>query len=169
MPATKRPRKIYRPRGVSTDPVEDAIARASLMTLYQRATLRDPMLRAFDNLKRGIRPEAAWCNLADALNVAEVLAELGIASDRTAEIEAGQVVLATLHARSRSKGTYAMRAAEMQTLETALEFASIQMDYCTQGEMKDAIETVKRRVSAALAGSAPKDAIVCVGGLGVAA
>jgi hypothetical protein len=41
----------------------------------------------------------------------------------------------------------------------------IQLRVASQGEVQSAIETVRTRVRQALAGNAPRDALVCVGGL----
>ena len=165
-----KPRKQYRPRPVSLDPVADAIARATVLSPEQVASLAGPCERAWLDLRQGTGPDQAWRDLADALNVAEQLALAGIASDRMPEILAGHEALAGLAARHRRTGSWTLRSYELRAVEAALEFHRIQLAYCTQGEMAAAIQAVQRKVGQALAGNASKRASVhIVGGLGVMA
>ena len=165
-----KPRKQYRPRPVSLDPVADAIARATVLRPEQVASLAGPVERAWLDLRTGTQPDHAWRDLADAMNVAEQLADAGIASDRMPEILTAQEALADLAARHNSTGSWTLRSHELRRIEAALEFHGIQLDHCTQGEMADAIRAVKRKVAQAIAGNASKRASVhIVGGLGVAA
>jgi hypothetical protein len=47
MPRNTKPRKPYRPRPVSLDPVEDTIARVGLLPGSQRSMLNDPLQRTY--------------------------------------------------------------------------------------------------------------------------
>ena len=166
MGATRKPRKAYRPGHVDLLAHDTAAALATKLNGEQRQALGQPASTALDGLRTATGGWPAWCNLADALNVAEQLAEMGICSDRKTEIAAGQAALHELHTRQAERNTWTLRAAELAALQTAVEFHRIQLDHCSQGEMRAAIETVKRRVQQALAGNAPRDARVCVAVLG---
>lgn len=166
MGSTRKPRKAYRPHRVDLDPMDLATARAGLLMPSQKATLAGPVRAALDHLRRCSQPWQAWCNLADAMNVAEQLALRNIASDRLPEFHAAQQVLHDVYHRHAARGTWAMRAQELAALDFAVALHVIQLDHCTQGELADSIQAVQRRVAQALKGNAPKDARVCVGQIG---
>lgn len=166
MGKTTKPRKAYRPHRVDLAPMDLATARASLLLPTQKAQLAGPVRNALGHLRRCVDPWAAWCSLADAMNVAEQLALRNIASDRLPELHAAQQVLHDVYHRQASRGTWAMRAQELAALDFAVALHLIQLDHCTQGELADSIQAVQRRVAQALAGNAPRDARVCLGQLG---
>lgn len=161
----RRPRKRYVPGRVDLDPVQTAIALASKLVPQQRAMLRQPLRVALEGLRTGAGGVAAWNGMADALNVAEQLALLGIASDRMPEIEAAQSALHAVHTRHAAMGSWTLRGAELQALRVGRFFHFVQLAYCTQGELRKAIQTVQRNVAQALAGNASPRAIVCIGAL----
>jgi len=166
MATNRKPRKPHRPRRVDLDPMDMTTARVALLNAKQKATLTTPTHAALSQLRRCVDPWPAWCNLADALNVAEQLALRNIASDRLPEIRQAQQVMHDLYHRQDSRGTWAMHAPELAALDFAVALHVIQLDHCTQGELADSIQAVQRRVAQALAGNAPKDARVCVGQIG---
>lgn len=166
MATNRKPRKPHRPRRVDLDPMDMTSARVARLTPQQKATLISPAQAALDNLRRCVDPWPAWCNLADALNVAEQLGLRAIASDRLPEIRAAQAVMHDIYHRQATRGTWAMRAPELAALDFAVALHAIQLDHCSQGELADSILAVQRRVAQALAGNAPKDARVCVGQIG---
>lgn len=156
------------------DPMGVAMARAALLPPAQRRAFVQPMRAAMSTLKTGpgnADGMHAWCELADALNVAAELCRLGLASDRAGAIRAGHVALSQLHARHGQIGRWVLRGDEICVLEGtpaepgALEIHEIQLEVCTQGEMADAIAAAAHRARQALAGNASADAVVCIGGL----
>ena len=165
MPRSHRPRKRYVPKRVEIDPMGAAHARASLLPPAGRLELVLPLRAALDRLRTGKGDWNAWCAIADALNVAERLAEAGIASDRAAEFDAAQEALATLHTRVKDSGCWTLKGAEIRALAEGVEMHEVQLEVCTQGEMADAIFSVQRYVAQALAGNAPRSARICVAGI----
>lgn len=175
----RRTGKRRQPAALDWDPINTAIARAALLPADEAVKFTAPLTQAAIVLKTGhhdpAAQHAAWCNLADALNVAEQLCALGIAPDRLDIILAGHRALGDLHQRHAQRGCWTLRADEIIALEGtdtvpgALDVCRIQLSLCTQGELADAIAATKERMSQALAGNAPRDAVVCVGALGGAA
>jgi hypothetical protein len=110
---------------------------------------------------------AAWCSMADVVNVAEQLAHRGIASDRLADFDAAQQALQALHARVNASQRWALYAAELSALDMAVVLHAIQLMHCSQGELRDAIAAVQRISAAALAGNASPRHTVCLGALGL--
>lgn len=171
MPRSHRPRKRYVPKRVDWDPMDLASSRAALLTVRQRADLTTPIQQSLRKLKTGTGTMAEWCNLADALNVAERLCDLGIANDHRHCVLNGQAALAALHARHAQRGTWTMRGDEVLALEGnntelgAVEVHAIQLQHCSQGELAEAITRAVTAVRQALAGNAAADAVICVGAL----
>jgi hypothetical protein len=166
MGRTRKPRKAYRPSAVDALAHDTAMARASLLRPEQRLELLAPVRRALANMRMGIDPDAAWCGLADAMNVAEQLASIGIASDRVPEFMAAQAALQAVHTRRATLGRLVCTGTELKALDEAVMLHGVQLQVASQGEVAAAIQAVKNRVSQALAGNAPRDALVCVGELG---
>ena len=167
MPRNAKPRKRHTPRPIELDPMSLAHSRASLLQPQQRAALIEPIRAAFERLRTGRGDWAAWCNVADALNVSERLAEANIANDHMPALRTAQAVLAALHARHAERQSWVMRGPEIATLQHALEIHEVQLEVCTQGEMHDAIRTVLRCVAAALKGNVGPKTTVCIGALGM--
>lgn len=166
MPRSAKPRKAYRPKPVFADPVESVIAHAGKLPRGERLKLQVPMENAFVALRAGGHDSAPWCNLADAMNVAEELALRGIASDRLPEIRAAQAALHAVHQRQAAGGSWTLRGSEIAAIEFGVDLHRIQLHHCSQGELAASIEAVQRRMSQALAGNASPTALVCVGPLG---
>jgi hypothetical protein len=167
MPRSSRPRKAYRPRALSTDPVEQAIAGAATPPVSTLASLIGPMRQSLDELRRGDGCKASWECLADALNVAQALTDLGIAPDHRDTIVRACRSLGTLSERVNASGSWTLRAAELTALQDACEIHEIQLELASQREIRDAITAVQRRVRGVLSGSAPARAhIACIGALG---
>lgn len=163
-----KPRKAYRRKRASIDPVdtvEYAIALACKLAPFQRARFRKPLRAALTKLRTGRDTTIAWRELADCMNVAEQLAHRGIVSDRLQVFLDAQAALHAVHTRNQQRGSMTLRADELAALRLGRFFHFVQLDYCTQGEMQAAIEAVRRRVQQALAGNAPPNARICVGGL----
>lgn len=151
-------------RRVIMNPVAVAIGGVALLDEGDRAALQRIIDGALDALRVGPDHAGAWASLADALNVAEALSDVGICSDdgSVQAIGGAQAALAAVHGRYSERKTWAMRADEIKALECGTMIARIQLDHCSVREYMDSVERVKRRVSAALAGNAPRGARVCV-------
>jgi hypothetical protein len=166
MPRNHKPRNRYVPKRVDPDPMGLAMTGAALLTPEQLRKLFGPLNTAFDAFRTGRGTPAAWCDLADAMNVAEALAERNIANDHAEKFLAAQGVLADVHGRSHvpDRGSYTLYAAEIVALDDAVFMHRIQLEHCSQRELLESIEQVKRRVQAALAGNASPRARICVPG-----
>jgi hypothetical protein len=164
MPRSHKPRKRHIPKLVTID-VGLAIDRVALLTLAQRAELLAPTELAFEAFRTGRGNKGAWCNLADAMNVAEALGDLNIAGDHGDRFQAAQRVLGDVHDRAIVRRSYTLYAAEITTLDDAIFVHRIQLEHCSQWELQRAVEAVKRRVAAALAGNAGPRTRMCAPGL----
>lgn len=166
MPRSHKPRKRYVPKAIRPDAHLHAIDRVATLLDTQRQDLATPMQAAFDDFRTGHGTARAWCTLADALNVGEVLTELQIGTNLRGHFAQAQAALAAVHGRQSAGGTWTLRGPEIATLDDAVWAAKVQLDHCSQGELADAINTVKRRARGALSGGLSADTTVCVGLLG---
>jgi hypothetical protein len=120
------------------------------------------MRNSLEQLMAGREGHFHWACLADASNVAEQLAAIGIGSGPEAEaaIHAAQKVLADVYQRHDERGTWAMRADEIEALRLLIDLHQTQMSLCTLGEFERAFRATVERVSQAKAGNAPAKAVL---------
>lgn len=167
MPKSARPRKRYRPHGVRADAHLHAIDRSALLLPRQKQDLTTPMHAALDAFRRGAGSVVHWSNLADACNVGQQLAHMRIGGGPLLPcFAAAEQALAAVHARHAQRRSWTLRGTELAALDECAYWHAWQLGLATQGELHDAILTVKRRSAGALAGSVGADTIVCVGLLG---
>jgi hypothetical protein len=161
MGRSSAPRKAYRPRPVDRDPVGLATAMAALLDPPQRQKLVDRCATAFEAFRGGRGTAALWADLADALNVAEALAERGIANDHAELFQRAQAALSDVSSRHEHGRSWTLYAADITALDEALYVHGIQLEHCSQREFAESVRQVQRRVAGALRGHPPAGARVC--------
>lgn len=166
MPRSHKPRKRYIPKRVLANALGTALDRVAVLDGDQRLCLNTPLLDAFTAFRAGRGTRDQWLTLADALNVAEAVAAQGLfREDQPDAYTAAQKVLADLSDRHAASGRWTLHGHEITTLDIAVQCHELQLDHISQGELLDAIETVKRRVRGALAGNASPNTRICAPGL----
>lgn len=168
MARNKRPRKAYRPRTIDPSAHLSAISGSRKLTpdeVQQGVLAVD---RAYAAFASGHECAFHWRALADALNVAEALADVGICSDPESReaILAAQRALERLQRQHRAIGTWALWDDDERDLRAGLGRHKLQLTLCDYSEYRRAVTDAHRRLAGALAGNAPKDALVIVGELG---
>jgi hypothetical protein len=126
------------------------------------------MLDAFTAFGQGVACAQHWSTMADALNVAEALAERNICSDEASceRIANGQNVLAAVQDRFAARASWTLYPTERQQLDDALWTHGIQLGFCSMREYEEAVLRVVRRVSGVLAGNAGPGVRVIHGAIG---
>jgi hypothetical protein len=154
-------------RRVILNPIAVAIESARKLSEADRATLLRIIDTAWTHYRSGVECGAQWCVLADALNMAESLARIGIASDADSveRIDAAQRVLAQAHMRHTERGTWALRGPELQALDAGLWTHRVQLEHCSLGEFERAKHSTEVRIRQARAGNAPAGAIIVEGAI----
>ncbi len=117
----------------------------------------------------GQRCDAHWCSLADAANMAETLAGMGLGSGPEANrvINDAQRVLHDVHQRHATRGTWTLHADEIDALHWLVRLhGTAQLPACSYGEFCDAFERTQNRMRQALAGNAAAGTLVVTGGIG---
>jgi hypothetical protein len=144
-----------------------AIELASKLSTDEQAQFKGIVTTAFDALRTGVHAAEQWPVMADALNVAEQLALIGICSDAASRdrIDAAQRVLAQQHQRHAARGSWTLYPAEITTLDDAAWLARVQIEHCSKGEFERAVNTARNKVRQARAGNAPRGALVIEGAI----
>ena len=111
---SRRARK-YHPRPVYANAVQIALGRVKPLSAADVAGRKALIDHALAQFCQGINCDAHWCSLADAANMAETPAGMGLGSgdDATRVIELAQRALADVHQRHSSRGSWTLYAAEI--------------------------------------------------------
>lgn len=160
-----------RPGRVILNPVQVAMANAALLVPADRTNLAAIFTGAFDGFRRGERCPDHWATMADAVNMAESLADIGIASDESSRerIQAGQETLAAVAKRHVTRGSWTLYPAEITALDEALFIHRVQLEHCSLGEFERAEALTRNRIFQARQGNAPAGAVIVEGGIGTQA
>jgi hypothetical protein len=138
-----------------------AMAMAAKLDPEQLPGMLQRMQAHLEAFRTGAGNGEHWAALGGSLNIAEVLAELGIARDHTDTFERGQQALAAVHSRAHGpRKSWTLRGPELQALDDALFVHGVQLQHCSQGELHKAYTLVRRRVQQALKGNAGRGATV---------
>lgn len=136
------------------NPVEMAMHRAARLSPDQRRDLLGPADQCIELLCSGAGSVDVWRQVADAFNLAEALAELGIARNLRDALRVSQLAMARISDKVRADLGWLVDEDAAHALRNGLWIYSVQLEHCSAGEHLRAIELVRNRVSAALAGNA---------------
>lgn len=153
---------------VATNAVQIAINGARVLDEQDVAGQVMLITRALSEFSRGIDCLRHWMCLADAANMAETLASMGIGSGPDAErvIEAAQQALADVHQRHAERGSWTLWADEIEAMGWLVRLHSTQLRAVSYREFDTAFQRTKQRIAQALAGNAQPGARVVVGLMG---
>jgi hypothetical protein len=150
-----RKRSTYRPRGVNLTAHLVAITGAALLTRDDRTVWALQMHDALDAVARGKAQRQQWGVIFDAVNLAEELTRMGLASDPDGVIREAQDACAEIIRRQQATGTRAVRAGELAALR-CLEAAMIDiLAAVTHSERFRAEQRIRARTREAQAGRIP--------------
>jgi len=156
-------------RPVYLNAVQIAIGRARPLSASDVAGQQAIMGKALGDFRQGINCDHNWCALADCANVAETLAGMGLGGgdDCAQIIQAAQQALHAVHVRHSTRNSWTLYPAELQALDWLVWLhTTVQLPACSYGEVSDAMERTRNRLTQALAGNAPRGALVIDGGMG---
>lgn len=124
--------------------------------------------RARREMACGVQWRLHWGRLADAANMAETFAAMGLGSGPDAErvITAAQRALHDAHVRHAERGSCALYADEIDALDWLVRVHVLQLASCSYSEFAAAYDRTRERISQAMAGNATPGACVVVGLVG---
>lgn len=155
MPASKKPRKAYRPRPVLANAAARAMNAVTRLTDDEIEQAQGPLVAAFAKLVNCVGNADDWAIVVDAMNVAEALAAERICSDEASRqtiIEA-QRALARLHRQHQVLGSWVLWPEDHAALLAGVDLHRLQLSVCDYAEYRLAIDSVIRRMKGARAGN----------------
>ena len=164
-----RAAKRYVPKPVHVNAVERAITGAAKINPAQVAQTRAALTQTFTAFGQGFDCAAHWRSMADAMNVAEQLARLGICCDASSvdRITEAQSVLTAVADRHAATGSWTLRSAERAALDDGLWMHGVQLEHCCYREYEHAVARSLRIITQALAGNVAPGVRVVVPAAGV--
>lgn len=146
MSASKKPRKKYRPKSVSKNPISDVFGglTGDHMAHYQRLAIRTHGAMAEMVQGRGTREH--WDLLIGAINMANVMCEQGIGDEFRPQTLAGRDVLCEVGKRAVKMGRFLFKGDEIGILNEALDCHDAQLQNIRAIDVERAADEVIRRV-----------------------
>lgn len=154
MSGNKKPRKAYRAKPVSLDPISEGIYGAALFMPWQRSKVVAGPEAGFDLLRQGKAQNQDWNQVSQALSVAEALCGMNIGNNLLPQIEAGISGLTSIAIRMLEKnGPTTCYAGELAAIREALDMYKAQLHHCTQGEFGRAVKQVTNMLTSIKTGT----------------
>jgi hypothetical protein len=165
MGRSTKPRKSYRPAPVTLNAHQVAMARVHTLRADDAQRQVRLLRTALAEFKRGLHCVQHWLSLADAANVAETLAQLGIGSgpQATQVIGNAQRALSDVQLRHQAGHSWTLHAAEMAALAWLVDLHALQLTTCDYSEFERALDLTRNRIAQARAGNAPAGALIIEG------
>jgi hypothetical protein len=143
----KKPRcKKYHRRMVVGNPIAHLLGGLRRVEGEHLTKLNTKNHAAMHCIVHGHGTRELWDQLVGAINMANVMCELGTGSEYRAELMAGRDALATLCARWRKTGAWVLTGGEMQALNLALEVHDAQLEISRVIDVERAADEVVRRI-----------------------
>lgn len=159
----KRPdkRRRFIPSTSTQSPIEIALHRAAALLPSERTELLGPVREAFAAFRRGQGNVDALAQLSDTFKIAAELANRQICSDHKPTFAAAAAALNAVLTRRENGCSWTLRGEEIAAIDLAVDVFSIQLDFCSRGELGESVTRVVHQVQQALAGNAAPGVRVC--------
>lgn len=157
-----------RQRRVATNALEIAINGVRRLHPDDIAVQTKLLERAVREFACGEHCPMHWGTLADAANMAETLASMGLGGGPDAEqvIDRAQQVLHDVHQRHAERGSHTLYADEIDALQWLVRLHVMQLGACSYREFATAFDRTRERIAQACAGNAPPGARLVMGMVG---
>lgn len=135
---------------------------ASTLTQAERAAELQPASDALTAARRGQRKMRAthWMALVDMANVAEALAQLGIASNLAADIQAAHAALVGVIEHQQASNRWECTAPQLAAIDELLWIYGVQINHCSHSELAAAKQRVRDVCAQARAGNGAPGTVV---------
>jgi hypothetical protein len=131
------------------NPIEHAIAGASITPSERLDKLRLLELTAIESFARGRATADDWRTVADMLNVAETMARGNVGPEVLPVCECVQVELADAHARYQRGGALGFTGAGLRAVRDVYEYHDLQRQSVSRSEYEAAIKRTADRIRGA--------------------
>lgn len=148
-----KPRKKYRPKGVSMNPLYIAIQGVRRLSKSDQLVKAESVALAVQDIKRGTSTKEQWSAVFDCLNmVEELLKNPKVAENNPEFIEEKQHAIVSVLDRQKATKGVALRSDEVAHLDDLVAVWAQLLDVVTHREYFEAQEAVEARMRRVLAG-----------------
>jgi len=142
MAQNKKPKKKYQPRSVIKDPLAFVLRGSKPAPESAQIKLKISYHMAMLRMTQGTGVYQDWQELANVLNLAVTLCEMGYGQDLIGEIVDSQGAMVMLRDQLKSTGKMTMRSEDMKAINNALAIHDEQIALTPIREMDIAIRSV---------------------------
>ena len=146
MPATKKPRKKYRPRPILANPVGYVVEGMTLLEERAVSTLYETH-EAMAALVKGQGTDYSWKIINGTLAVTSVLDEMYYSRDNAEAIELANASHSACKLRFIAKGSYGYTGSELQAMNHALLLHEEMLRKATHSEFELVFAETLRRIN----------------------
>lgn len=142
---SKKPRKKYKPKGQSINPLSEIFGGMSgdHMTHLQELMAKNHM--ALANIATGRGTRESWNAIVGAINVGHVMCDQGIGPEFKGDMIAAREALIAMGLRLRKTGRLLFKGDEMRVLNEAMAAHDAQLENVRAIDVDRAANEVKRR------------------------
>lgn len=141
MSSNTKPRRKYRPRPVSENPIKLAMRRASRIPAHEISVVMAPVQEAFTAMREGIGAESNWMVLAGSVELALSIERQGVVRGVIGHLTAAEAALAGIKHRAMERGSWRSTPLYWQEIEALDTFTTIhryQLENLSEGEWRRA-------------------------------
>jgi hypothetical protein len=138
---TTKPRRKYRPRLTTLDPVRLAMRRAAKIPAAEVAAVMEPVKQAFRAMREGVASERDWIILAGTVELALAVEREGVVRGILGHLTAAEDALRAIKHRAMDRGAWrptAMYWQEIEALDTFVLLHNTQLTNLSEGEFRRA-------------------------------
>ena len=144
MAKNKKPSKKYKPKPVRLNPMGFVIENMTSMKTYTAFMLKLNIRNhgALSTLTTGKGKQWDIQTMIEMVNITEAFARLGFGQDYSDVVRDGMQALRSVGKRGAETGSFVLKSAEMNALNTIMELHDAQMEMVTLKDMDSAIKLI---------------------------
>lgn len=150
MAGNKKPRKAYKPRGITGAArafvcLTMAQVKASAITEESAAPLETAVMTALEEMRKGTATPHEWNSVARGVNHAWTLAQHGIGEEALPAIADAEAGMKRAEKRYHDTGRLLLDGDGLKAVRLALDLWGAQLRLCTVGEVDKATRLVEQK------------------------
>lgn len=147
MAKSAKPKKKYRPRPIIQDPIRYVTALVRPAPEAARLKTKIGIHLAMTNITKGEGTKDDWQEVANALNLSVILAEMGYGKDYVPLIVEAQGSMVLVRDRLKATGKAILRGVEMRAINEALAVHDEQIDLATVKDIEKALFAIEKALA----------------------
>lgn len=142
MASNKKPKKKYKPKGVIRDPIAFVIKGVKPAEPDAQLRAKIHLHQSMMSLTRGEGGKYEWQEVANSINVALALCEMGYGKEFVPDLVKAQGAMAMLRDRGKTTGRFVFKAEEMQAVNVGIDIHDQQIELAPIADFERAIRAV---------------------------